>query len=154
MSQTVYRYNFNEKIPLQEVEDSLMLAVLAIECLHGRSLVRLDASFSLDKGKRTCVVDAGTEVGGHIASVFTGFLTREFGEDTFRVERVDGSMPKESNNWQRIPGLLNKREIKQIKEPGKEYYLRPRGKDNWGQEVFTVHLRNQEKEQDKSEEIL
>ena len=39
--------------------------------------------------KRACVVDAGTEVGRHIARIFTGFLTREFGEEAFKVERVD-----------------------------------------------------------------
>ncbi len=64
--------NFSDDVPLRDVEESLLLAVLATESLHGRSLVRLDASFCLDEKKRACAVDAGTEVGRHIARIFTG----------------------------------------------------------------------------------
>jgi hypothetical protein len=144
MSRTVYRYQFNKKVPLQEVEDSLMLAVLAAEGIHGRSRLQLDAKFLLNKGKRTCVVDAETEVGIHIACIFTEFLSRQFGEKVFRVKRVDKSNHQEVKNWQRIPGLFNKREIEQIKEPGKEYYQDPRGQDSWGQDVFALYCRPQE----------
>jgi hypothetical protein len=42
----------------------------------------------LDKKRRSCIVDATTEIGRDIARIFTGFLTREFGEDVFKVERV------------------------------------------------------------------
>jgi len=88
MSREVYRYNFNDNVPLKEVEESLLLAVLAAECLLGRARVRMEASFRLDKEKRACVIDAGTEVGNNIARIFTGFLTREFGEEAFKVERA------------------------------------------------------------------
>ena len=88
MNRELYRYNFDSKVPNRDIEESLLLAVLAAESLHGRSLVRLDASFCLDSHKRSCVVDAATEVGRAIARIFTGFLTREFGEEAFKVERV------------------------------------------------------------------
>lgn len=90
MNRELYRYNFDSKVPIRDIEESLLLAVLAAESLHGRSLVRLDASFCLDSHKRSCVVDAATEVGRAIARIFTGFLTREFGEEAFQVERVGG----------------------------------------------------------------
>ena len=93
MNRELYRYNFNSDVPLQDVEESLLLAVLATGSLHGRSQVRLDASFCLDAGKRACVVDAATDVGRSIASIFTGFLTREFGEEAFKVERIAGESP-------------------------------------------------------------
>ena len=93
MNRELYRYNFNSNVPLGDVEESLLLAVLATESLHGRSLVRLDASFCLDAGKRSCVVDAATDVGRAIASIFTGFLTREFGEEAFKVERIAAESP-------------------------------------------------------------
>ena len=67
MNRELYRYNFDSKVPIRDVEESLLLAVLAAESLHGRSLVRLDASFCLDSHKRSCVVDAATEVGRAIA---------------------------------------------------------------------------------------
>lgn len=87
MDRQVYHYRFNGAVSLGEVEESLLLAVLAAESLYGRSPVRLDAAFCLDRDKRSCVVDAGSEVGRAIARIFTGFVTRQFGEDAFRVER-------------------------------------------------------------------
>ena len=93
MNRELYRYHFAATVPLRDVENSLLLAVLATECLHGRSLVRLDASFCLENDKRACVVDAATEVGLAIARIFTGFITREFGEKAFKVERVAGNPP-------------------------------------------------------------
>ena len=87
MIRDVYRYVFADTTSMQAVEDTLLLSVMATEALHGRSGVNLDAEFSLDLQKRRCVVDAGTEVGRHIARIFTGFMTREFGEDAFKVER-------------------------------------------------------------------
>ena len=88
MDRELYRYNFDPKVPFREIEESLLLAVLAAEGIHGRSLVRLDASFSLDRTKRSCVVDAGTEVGRSIVRIFTGFVSHEFGEEAFKVERL------------------------------------------------------------------
>ena len=88
MSRDVYRYTFDEKISLTEVRDSLFLAVFSAEGIHGRAQVRLDAAFCLDEKKRACVVDAATPVGRTVAQIFTGLLTREFGEDAFDVERV------------------------------------------------------------------
>ena len=87
----VYRYSFAKEVPLQDVEESLLLAVLAAECLHGESRVRLDAGYYLDKEGRACVVDASTPVGQDISKIFTGFCIREFGEDSFKVERVAGA---------------------------------------------------------------
>jgi hypothetical protein len=39
------------------------------------------------------VVDAATDVGRAIARIFTGFLSREFGEEAFKVERVGDAHP-------------------------------------------------------------
>ena len=83
-----YHYRFEEGVPLQEVEESLLLTVLAVESLYGRSPVRMDAAFCLDRAQRSCVVDAGSEVGRAIARIFTGFMSQQFGEEAFRVERL------------------------------------------------------------------
>lgn len=91
MNQELYRYNFGAAVPFQDIEESLLLAVLAAECLHGRALVRLNASFRLDPTKRSCLVDAATEVGQAIARIFTGFLIREFGEKHFKVQRIENN---------------------------------------------------------------
>ncbi len=47
MNREIYRYNFTTDAPPRDMEESLLLAVLATESLHGRSLVRLDAPFCL-----------------------------------------------------------------------------------------------------------
>ena len=85
MNSHAYRFVFTGKINLEEVEASLLLALLVAECLHGRARVRLDSSFRLDRKIRSCVIDAGTEVGRTISRVFSGFLSLEFGEEAFKV---------------------------------------------------------------------
>jgi hypothetical protein len=86
MYRLVYRYSFSEHVPMQDVEDALMLALLAVRCLHGQAAVRLDARFSLDKDSGTCTIDAETPVGSDLARIFTGFVTRGFGSCSFDVE--------------------------------------------------------------------
>ena len=96
MHRTLYRYQLTDGVPFQDVQETLLLAVLATESLHGCSQVRLDASFCLDEDRRACVIDAGTPVGRDLARIFTGFLRREFGEEAFRVERLapEASQPE------------------------------------------------------------
>ena len=82
-----YHFSFKKGLPIDAVEDTLMVAAMAVESLVGRSALKLDASFRLDKKNRRCTVDASTAAGQHIARVFVGLLTREFGEGAFSVKR-------------------------------------------------------------------
>ncbi len=93
MTGQLYRYDFDPSVPFGDVEETLILAVLAAEGLHGRSPVRLDAFFSTDLASRSCVLDTATEVGRSIARIFTGFVSHEFGEESFKIERLGES------NW-------------------------------------------------------
>ncbi len=93
MSAAVYRYQFSPSVPLEEVEASLVLALLAVESLHGEAQVHLDATHSFDSTLRRCVIETGTEVGQDLNRLFTGFLRREFGEDSFQVDRISGLVP-------------------------------------------------------------
>lgn len=95
MNVEIYRYQFNKGVPMQDVEESLHLAILAAECLHGQSRVRLDASYCMDADKCACVIDATTQVGQDVNRIFTGFAIREFGEDAFKVERVQRTDARE-----------------------------------------------------------
>jgi hypothetical protein len=92
MPKELYRYFFTADVPLEEIEASLLLAVLATESLHGESQVRLEVTHFLDTDRCGCVIDAGTAVGRDFNRLFVGFIRREFGEDTFQVERVDSPM--------------------------------------------------------------
>ena len=84
MPRELYRYVFTPDAPIEEVEASLLLAILATESLHGECQVRLEAAHYFDAAKCACVIDAGTPVGRDLNRLFTGFVRREFGEDAFR----------------------------------------------------------------------
>lgn len=89
----VYRFQFKDDVPPKEIEETLFWAVFNAESVFGKPRVRLDASFLFDREKKVCVIDKTTEVGRHIAQVFTSLMTREFGEESFKVERLP---PKET----------------------------------------------------------
>jgi hypothetical protein len=88
MTVDAYRYVFQAAVPAVEIESTLVLSILAVEALHGESQTRLDAGHAFDGGMRVVVIDAGTAVGKDLNRVFIGFVTREFGPEAFRVERV------------------------------------------------------------------
>ncbi len=94
MNKERYRYQFDEKVPAQDIEETLMLALLAVASMHGRTRVRMDGRFQLDKKKRLCVIDAGTRIGADLAQIFTGYVTREFGDDAVDIvhEPAQGNM--------------------------------------------------------------
>jgi hypothetical protein len=89
MTKELYRYTFQPDVPLEDLETSLLLAVLAAESLHGEAQVRLDAAHYFDPASRACVIDAGTPVGRDLNRLFIGFVAREFGDAAFEVQRVD-----------------------------------------------------------------
>ncbi len=89
MTPTSYRYTFEPQASIEEIEDTLVLSRVAIESLHGESQTRLDATYTFDAANRTCVIDADTPVGRDFNRLFAGFLAREFGPASFRVERLN-----------------------------------------------------------------
>jgi len=91
MSSEVYRFMFGQEVAVEEVEETLLLAVLATEALHGESQARLDIAHAFDADRRCCAIDATTAVGRDLNRLFAGFLVREFGADSFSVERVSGA---------------------------------------------------------------
>ena len=91
MTKEIYRYTFGSAARMQDVEEALLLAVLAVESLHGQSRVRMDASYCVDADKRSCVIDATSPVGRDLCRIFTGFTIREFGEAAVKVRRIGES---------------------------------------------------------------
>jgi hypothetical protein len=87
----VYKFVFRDVIPAAEVEGTLVLSIIGVESLHGQSQARMDARHAFDARTRVVVIDASTAVGRDLSRLFLGFLTREFGPGSFRVERVDRS---------------------------------------------------------------
>jgi len=97
MTKDIYRYTFRPEVPKAEVEASLLLALIAVEGLHGEAQTRLDAGHAIGGLFGVCVIDGSTAVGRDLAKVFTAFLRREFGEDSFRVERLPSSSSPREN---------------------------------------------------------
>ena len=83
----VYNYRFQRDVPFEEIDDTLMLATLAVECMYGRTQIHLDARFQAHRKDNSCWIEADTEVGRNIANIFTGMMVRLFGEKSFKVER-------------------------------------------------------------------
>jgi len=87
-----YRYTIAERVPIEEVEVTIVLSLFAVEALHGESQARLDAAHAFSAERRTVVIDAGTAVGRDLNKLFACFLTKEFGASGFKVERVESSL--------------------------------------------------------------
>lgn len=90
MSTCKYRYDFSTNVPIEDVEASLVLAILGVEALHGEAQVKLSAAHYIDAAERMCVIDAGDAVGQDLNRLFAGYARREFGPEAFRVKRLDG----------------------------------------------------------------
>lgn len=90
----VYRYNFATHVSMTEIEATVLLAIIGTESLHGNTQVRLDAGHYLDADQHACVIDASTAVGIDLNRLFTGFVHREFGPDSFSVERIERFVPE------------------------------------------------------------
>ncbi len=82
-----YRYLLGADISMEDVNESLMLAILAMECLHGAARARLELSHKFDPTKRICTIDATTDIGRELNCLFAGLLMREFGSTKFTVTR-------------------------------------------------------------------
>lgn len=103
MKESIYRYRFSDAVEMLEITDTLLLAVTAAEALHGRAQVNLDSDFELNEEKRTCHIDASSDVGRDIARVFVEYLSHEIGEDKFTVEQSGKLLSHENERQDNEP---------------------------------------------------
>jgi len=90
MTCKVYRYRFRTDVDLRDVEDTLLLSILAADGLFGEARARMDVAYAVDPSIHTIIVDASTDVGQAVSAVFTAFVLREFGRHAVDVRRVQG----------------------------------------------------------------
>jgi hypothetical protein len=88
MTPVVYRYTFGPDVPHAEVEATMALAVVAAEGLHGEARLRLEVAHTIESLPATAVVEVRGRAGQDLNRLFIGFLTREFGPDGVRIERL------------------------------------------------------------------
>ena len=96
MPRQLYRFTIDDSVALEDVESSLVLALMGVESLHGAERTRLEAAHALDRDTRILVVDASSQVGGDLNRLLVGYLRREFGDDAFRVESIDSAAQSEA----------------------------------------------------------
>lgn len=87
MTKHIYRYRFARTVPARDIEETLMLALMAVESLHGRARLRMDGRYRFDKERHLCEIDASTKVGVDLAEIFTGYATREYGDDAVAIKQ-------------------------------------------------------------------
>lgn len=88
----MFRYCFDKSVDMREAEATMLVAMIAIEGLHGSSAVRMYGRYKFDPKRRTCWIDAGSAVGHDLNRIYVGFLQREFGSTAFTVDCMNGSL--------------------------------------------------------------
>jgi len=83
-----YKFSFSEDIPLQHIRQLFVLALTAVDAIHGRSAVRLDLSCALNAKDHSLVVEAESQIGYDLAKVLTRLFERKFG-GYFDVEKTE-----------------------------------------------------------------
>lgn len=77
------RFRFDTDVPMTDVEAALLLAVHAVENVHGQRPVR----HRLDYGKRTCLLAVTSDAGRDLCDIFIRLLSRDVGEPAFVIEQ-------------------------------------------------------------------
>ena len=90
----LYRFRFTDETPDGKIAQLLLLAAINTENIFGEAQMRLDARFHIDRGARVVEIDRSSEVGRCIAKLFVRYISKEFGDGCYTVERV--AEPKEA----------------------------------------------------------
>ncbi len=100
MNDGVYKFSFRDEAPPKDIEECLYWAAFNTESIYGKAKFRLDCSFHFDRHQKVVLIDKSTDTGKHLAQLFTSIVSREFGEEAFRVERLLAKGMKETTEQQ------------------------------------------------------
>jgi len=96
---TVCRFKFPSRTTREFIEASIAQAIFNAECVFGKPRVRVSGvAYYVPEDSLQCVIDVSSEVGEHVARVFTGIMINVLGEDKFQVKRVDGETVSSGGN--------------------------------------------------------
>ncbi len=91
MSSTITRFEFPNGAHVEAIEADIALAILCAECIYGRPRVRMEVSYVVDPGGKSCVLETAGEAGDAVARVFAGLLATRLGEHAYKVRRLAAS---------------------------------------------------------------
>ena len=86
MPRTLLRFVVDRDVPVDLVEDALLLALVAAEALHGKRAVEAVGLRFPTETDRDAIVNARTKAGECVAQILHGFLVSMIGHDAFHVE--------------------------------------------------------------------
>lgn len=90
---SVCKFRLPEGTDRRFIEDSLASAAFNAECVFGKPrMMIIGLAYYVADDNRQCVIDVSSEVGEHIARVFTGILINVLGEEGFSVHRIEGAL--------------------------------------------------------------
>lgn len=85
-SQQLRRFAFPAGVDMRAVRSLVEDAVLVAEWVHGGPAVRVDGGLRIDDEAGWVTISAASEVGAHLAKVFSGLCETELGAASFSVE--------------------------------------------------------------------
>ncbi len=88
MESKIYTYQFDKSLSVNAIKETLLLAVIGAEGIHGATQLKLDNPIKFEKQGRLVTLDASTNIGKAIARIFTNLLQRQFPENNFQVSRT------------------------------------------------------------------
>jgi hypothetical protein len=86
----VCSFKFAKGTKRRFIEESIATAIFNAECVFGKPRVRVSGvAYYVAENHPACIIDVSTEVGEHVAQVFTGIMISALGEDKFQVRRIE-----------------------------------------------------------------
>ncbi len=95
MSDNILIFKFEDTIPIQDLIDTLSLARIGVESLHGAAKAQIEIRQHINERERRIAIDATTDCGRDLAKLFTGFARKEYGWQAFTIERSADSAGQE-----------------------------------------------------------
>jgi len=84
-------FKFPDHIKRAFIEESIAQAIFNAECVFGKPRVRVSGvSYYISQEGMQCIIDVSSEVGEHVAQVFTGIMINALGEEKFQIRRIEG----------------------------------------------------------------
>jgi hypothetical protein len=84
-------FKFARRARRELIAAGIVSAIFNAECFFGKPKVRVSGvSYYLSDRGRHLMIDVSSEVGEHVAQIFTGIMINTLGEDKFQVKRVEG----------------------------------------------------------------
>lgn len=80
-----YCYTFQPDVNLDDVDSALLLAMFAVESLHGAQAF-LDHNVQFDRDERKLFVEARTDSQKDCNRILAGYLRAELGDEGFDVD--------------------------------------------------------------------